>query len=74
MGWSGCGGAANPRTTTPDAAAARPGDLVKRQFVAEAPNQLWLSDITYLPSRQGFVYVAHPTQRPREPDLVGALA
>jgi putative transposase len=47
-----------PRTTTPDAAAARPGDLVKRNFVAKAPNQLWLSDITYLPTRAGFVYVA----------------
>jgi transposase InsO family protein len=46
------------RTTTPDAAAARPGDLVNRQFVAERPNQLWLSDITYLPTRAGFVYVA----------------
>jgi putative transposase len=47
-----------PRTTTPDQAAARPADLVGRQFVAEAPDQLWLSDITYLPTGQGFVYVA----------------
>ena len=34
-------------TTVPDDTAARPADLVERQFVAERPNQLWLADITY---------------------------
>ncbi len=35
------------RTTIPDAAAARPADLVNRQFQAERPNQLWVADFTY---------------------------
>jgi transposase InsO family protein len=47
-----------PRTTTPDQAAARPPDLVNRDFTATAPDQLWLSDITYVPTWEGFVYVA----------------
>ena len=47
-----------PRTTTPDAAAVRPPDLVNRDFTANGPDQLWLSDITYVPTREGFVYVA----------------
>jgi putative transposase len=47
-----------PRTTTPDATEARPPDLVNRDFTATAPDQLWLSDITYVPTWEGFVYVA----------------
>ena len=34
------------RTTTPDAAAARPADLVERDFSATRPNQLWVADLT----------------------------
>jgi putative transposase len=34
------------RTTTPDAAAARPADLVERDFSAIGPNQLWVADLT----------------------------
>jgi putative transposase len=45
-------------TTQPDAAAARPGDLVDRHFVATRPNQLWVSDFTYVATWGGFVYVA----------------
>lgn len=33
-------------------------DLVKRRFVAAAPNQLWVADITYVPTWAGFVYLA----------------
>jgi len=33
-------------------------DLVQRQFVATAPNQLWVADITYLPTWAGFLYLA----------------
>jgi putative transposase len=33
-------------------------DLVQREFVAAAPNQLWVADITYLRSWEGFVYLA----------------
>ena len=46
------------RTTTPDAAAARPADLVERDFSAQRPNQLWVADLTYVATWSGFVYVA----------------
>ena len=39
-------------------AAARPQDLVTRQFKATAPNQLWVADLTYVATWRGFVYVA----------------
>ncbi len=38
--------------------AARPPDLVKRDFSATRPNQLWVADITYVATWAGFVYVA----------------
>ncbi|KAI5911989.1 IS3 family transposase [Azoarcus sp. PA01] len=46
------------RTTRPDPAAPCPLDRVNRQFAAPRPNQLWVSDFTYVSSWQGFVYVA----------------
>lgn len=46
------------RTTRPDPAAPCPLDRVNRQFAAQRPNQLWVSDFTYVSSWQGFVYVA----------------
>jgi putative transposase len=36
----------------------RPADLVDRQFVAAAPNQLWVADLTYVRTHAGWVYVA----------------
>ena len=45
-------------TTQADTTAARPADLVDRHFVATRPNQLWVSDFTYVATWQGFVYVA----------------
>ena len=45
-------------TTQPDPAAARPTDLVARQFTATRPNQLWVADFTYVATWRGFVYVA----------------
>jgi putative transposase len=45
-------------TTVPDVTAARPRDLVTRQFTAERPNQLWVADLTYVATWRGFVYVA----------------
>jgi putative transposase len=36
----------------------RPGDLVDRNFTATRPNQLWVSDLTYVVTWRGFVYVA----------------
>jgi transposase InsO family protein len=46
------------KTTIPDESADRPVDLVERNFVAERPNQLWVSDLTYVSTWRGFVYVA----------------
>jgi putative transposase len=46
-------------TTTmrnPDAAPAP--DLVERHFSADAPNRLWVADITYIPTWAGFLYLA----------------
>jgi len=45
-------------TTIPDDAAARPLDLVERNFAAKRPNQLWVSDLTYVSTWRNFVYVA----------------
>jgi putative transposase len=44
--------------TTHATEAARPADLVERQFTATRPNQLWVSDFTYVATWGGFVYVA----------------
>jgi transposase InsO family protein len=49
------------RTTIPDALADRPMDLVQRNFTATRPNQLWVSDLTYVATWAGFVYVAFVT-------------
>jgi putative transposase len=46
------------RTTVADTAAPCPLDRVNRQFKAQRPNQLWVSDFTYVSTWQGFVYVA----------------
>jgi putative transposase len=46
------------RTTVPDAKAPCPADHVNRQFRATRPNELWVSDFTYVSTWQGFVYVA----------------
>ena len=46
------------RTTFGDPAAPCPQDRVHRQFKADRPNQLWVSDFTYVATWAGFVYVA----------------
>jgi transposase InsO family protein len=46
------------RTTVPDKAAPCPLDHVNREFRAERPNVLWVSDFTYVSTWTGFVYVA----------------
>ena len=46
------------RTTISDKAAPCPLDRVNRQFKADRPNQLWVSDFTYVSTWQGWVYVA----------------
>jgi len=46
------------RTTTPDTSAPCPLDRVNREFQADRPNQLWVSDFTYVSTWQGWLYVA----------------
>ncbi len=46
------------RTTVPDTLAPCPLDRVKRVFKAQRPNQLWVSDFTYVSTWQGWLYVA----------------
>ena len=46
------------RTTMANPALPCPRDQVQRVFRADRPNQLWVSDFTYVPTHQGFVYVA----------------
>jgi putative transposase len=45
-------------TTVRDRDAAPAPDLVNRVFTARCPNQLWVADITYVPTWSGFLYVA----------------
>jgi transposase InsO family protein len=52
---------AKRRTTVPDPTAPRPPDLVERKFVATRPNQLWVSDLTYVRTFEGWAYVAFVT-------------
>ena len=46
------------RTTISDIKAPYPLDRVNRQFKAERPNELWVSDFTYVSTWQGWLYVA----------------
>ena len=48
-------------TTESDPAGMKPLDLVQRRFVAIAPRRLWVVDITYVRTWQGFAYVAFVT-------------
>jgi transposase InsO family protein len=61
MGNMGLRGAVRGRrfkTTVADEVAERPLDLVERDFQATRPNELWVSDLTYVATWRGFVYVA----------------
>jgi transposase InsO family protein len=46
------------KTTVPGKSEYRPPDLVRRRFSASRPNQLWVADLSYVPTWSGFVYVA----------------
>ncbi len=46
------------KTTIRDGEARPAPDLVDRNFRAEAPNRLWVADITYVPTQVGFLYLA----------------
>ena len=45
-------------TTRRDPAARPAPDLVDRKFMASAANQLWVADMTYIPTAAGFLYLA----------------
>lgn len=44
-------------TTRRDPDALRAPDLVDRNFSADRPNRLWVTDLTYVPTRSGMAYV-----------------
>lgn len=58
LGLAGAVRGRKARTTIPAAAGLRPLDLVHRDFTVGAPNRLWVSDLTYVSTWRGFVYVA----------------
>ena len=58
LGLSGAVRGKTRRTTIADPTAARPADLVQRQFAPPAPNRLWVADLTYVSTWSGFAYVA----------------
>lgn len=58
MGLKGVVRGRSVRTTVRDAATPCPLDKVNRRFTADRPNQLWVSDFTYVATWSGFVYVA----------------
>src|ERR1700730_4509217 len=47
-----------PTTTRRNKDDRPPPDLVDRDFNAAGPNQLWVADITYVPTMAGFLYLA----------------
>ena len=54
-------GKAFKTTTIPGEESSRPLDLVDRNFQVSRPNELWVSDLTYVATWRGFVYVALPS-------------
>ncbi|MCU5783820.1 integrase catalytic subunit [Alcanivorax balearicus MACL04] len=58
MGIQGARRGKSVRTTVADTSAPCPLDHVNRQFKADRPNQLWVSDFTYVSTWQGWLYVA----------------
>ena len=46
-----------PRTTVADEKAPPAPDLVERRFVADRPTALWLADITYVPTLEGYLFL-----------------
>ena len=57
-GLRGCVRGKKRRTTRRDPRAAPAPDLLRRDFVAGRPNRVWLADITYVATREGFLYLA----------------
>jgi putative transposase len=57
-GLRGCMRGKKRGTTRRDPRAAAAPDLLGRDFVATQPNRIWLADITYVPTQEGFLYLA----------------
>jgi putative transposase len=58
-GLKGClRGRKKRRTTRRDGSAVPAPDLVRRNFAAEAPDRLWVADITYVKTEEGFLYLS----------------
>jgi putative transposase len=57
-GVQGCHRRRRRSLTRVDARAAKAPDLVLRGFSADRPDRLWVTDITYVPTRRGFAYLA----------------
>ncbi len=47
-----------PTTTTVDPTKRPAGNVLNQDFSADAPNRKWVTDITYLPTQRGWVYLA----------------
>jgi putative transposase len=58
IGIAGMCGRKKLRTTWRDPAAVPDADLVERDFTATAPDELWLTDITYIPTDEGWLYLS----------------
>ncbi len=58
MGLAGVSRRKGTRTTTSDREAWPAPELIERNFTAEHPDQLWVADITYLPTWAGFLHLA----------------
>jgi putative transposase len=59
-GLFGCGGRRRARTTLSSQAERTPPapDLVKRNFTPEAPDRLWVADVTYVRTWEGWLYLS----------------
>lgn len=59
-GLKGClrGRSRRKGTTRRDSTATPASDLVRQNFSAKAPNQLWVADITYIKTQEGFLYLS----------------
>ncbi|MDA8316770.1 MAG: IS3 family transposase [Actinomycetota bacterium] len=57
LGIAGICGRRKVKTTRRDPDAIPAGDLVERDFSATTPDELWLTDITYLPTDEGWLYL-----------------
>jgi transposase InsO family protein len=58
LGICGIHGRRKVKTTRADKAAAKAPDLVERDFAAERPDELWVGDVTYIPTDQGWVFLS----------------